>query len=189
MAAAKAVLVLPSLVRDVTQFQDGLTEELAIMLHVFHSRTFAHDEAKAAGLLEALQCHHTNSYLAQYLGCRPGGIDSRHVDAAAQMGYMETVEYLCASGFPLSMFALPKAAAAGHVDVVQFVFHHVDRHPQSARIAMNHASHAGHLAVVQFLYEHRLEELTIVPIVCAANAGQHNVEMYLRSRFQGGVEE
>ncbi|KAF0699805.1 Aste57867_9646 [Aphanomyces stellatus] len=184
MAAAFTALQQAPLVRAIAEFQDGLFVDLATFLAPLRNQTYEQEDHMVEAFLQALHAGDTLEYVQRYLVCRPGTLTSRHIDAAAQLGYMQVVKFLCALGLPLSLYALPKAAIRGHLDVVEFLHHHVDRTPDSVHIALNHAAHAGHLAVVQFLYEHRVEELTVVPIVSAANGGRADVEQYLRARFR-----
>ncbi|CAK4086675.1 unnamed protein product [Aphanomyces euteiches] len=180
---AAAVLQDAMLVGRIVAFQDGLFSDLASILSEYHGEAFAHDEDKAIALLRALRADETTQFLSRYLSCRPGCLANELIDAAAQLGYMEAVEYMCGHGPPLSDFAIAGAARQGHLDVVSFLFHFGHPTPRSLQIALNHAAHAGQLGVVQFLYEHRLEELSIVPILCAANGGRRHVELYLRERY------
>ncbi|EQC28730.1 hypothetical protein SDRG_13604 [Saprolegnia diclina VS20] len=108
------------------------------------------------------------------VGCFPWLIYPRILDDVAGLSLVQTLHE---RGFECSTAAMDKAAAKGHLEVVQFL--HTHRSEGCTVRAMDNAASNGHLEVVQFLHTHRSEGCTVKALDGAIASGHLDVVRFL----------
>ncbi|KAF0686042.1 Aste57867_22136 [Aphanomyces stellatus] len=81
------------------------------------------------------------------------------LDLAAANGRMDAIRFLVSHAYPATTAAIGGAAAAGHLDVVQYL-HHRPCYSRCSTTALEHAVRGGHFAVARYLVRHRLDPWT-----------------------------
>ncbi|EQC33956.1 hypothetical protein SDRG_08635 [Saprolegnia diclina VS20] len=105
--------------------------------------------------------------------------DPHLMDDFASRGFLSLVRSLHERHFECSTYAMDRAAAGGHLEVVKFL--HFNRTEGCTTSALNGAISHGHLDVVRFLLEHRTEGASPNILESAAAGGHLDVVQYLDS--------
>ncbi|GAB9466062.1 Intraflagellar transport protein 88 [Globisporangium polare] len=107
------------------------------------------------------------------------------MDAAAECGHLETVQWLHLNRSEgCTADAMDLAAANGHLDVVQWL--HAHRSESCTSEAMNLAAASGHLRVVRWLHCHRHEGCSTDAMDLAASSGHLEVVKWLHTHRDEG---
>lgn len=103
-------------------------------------------------------------------------------------GHADVVSFLCERGMAVGggIVAIDRAAASGHLAVVELLHHMVSPRHEATAKAMDYAATGGHLDIVRFLHANRREGCTKDAMDCAAAAGHLGVVRWLHENRTEG---
>nr|UDO47321.1 ankyrin repeat [Pandoravirus massiliensis] len=140
-----------------------------------------------SALLMAISAGHADivAFLCER-GLTAGG-STTAIDRAAASGHLAVVELLHHMALPrheATTKAMDGAAIGGHLDIVRFL--HANRREGCTEDAMDGAAAAGHLDVVRWLHENRTEGCTTDAMDRAAANGHLDVVRFLHGKRHDG---
>ncbi|KAF0720020.1 Aste57867_628 [Aphanomyces stellatus] len=101
-------------------------------------------------------------------------------------GQLDTVSYLYALGCPPPA-DLDAAAAAGHLDILEYFFQQTNTVPVT-HVGMTNAARNGHVDVVTFLHEHYVNMAPEALLDAAANGHTKVVKFILENYHEEGLD-
>ncbi|RLN47122.1 hypothetical protein BBJ28_00016617 [Nothophytophthora sp. Chile5] len=107
------------------------------------------------------------------------------MDRAAAKGHLDVVQWLLANGLnTCTTAAMDGAAAAGHLEMVQWL--HTSMQAECTPDAMDRAAVNGHLKIVQWLHTNRSEGCTTKAMNGAASSGHLEIVKWLHANRPEG---
>ena len=123
--------------------------------------------------------------IARFLADAGIGVDYRLFVNAAYKGHVDLVRWCVANDMPRSAYAFAKAAGAGHLEVLRYLWACNPADPQATPMCVatewveEVAARGGHIAVLDWLHDKIADRRHWRAIVCAAEEGQRDAVAWL----------